>query len=313
MKYSEKLNGYWEEGYHYYVEIRDGEMTVRGYRRDVTLTTSIEYDADRLERGERTVISLADNVLSRTFDGEPFTMIKELAYENGELKFLYYYTIMGETLYTLKKVDNGPFDHIIIRDDEYLPKLQGEWIEWPRDRKYVNKLFIRGDRLTMLGVNGAPIHVVSYKYDPESVYIVPANLIDSDFGTYTQINVYPDRLTAHMIVFDATTPLSVFAREDMLDKIEVPDSARGTIRSTMTANPVPGTFGGMGMGMGTTMGLGMGMGIDTGTTPPGDRAPEPQPPAEPKKEGPGYCPCCGYEVGTDHGKFCPECGSRLAN
>ena len=33
MKYSDKLNGFWEEGYHYYIEIRDGRMTVRGYRR----------------------------------------------------------------------------------------------------------------------------------------------------------------------------------------------------------------------------------------------------------------------------------------
>ena len=31
--FSEKLNGYWEEGYHYYLEFRDGKLTVRRYDR----------------------------------------------------------------------------------------------------------------------------------------------------------------------------------------------------------------------------------------------------------------------------------------
>ena len=29
MKYSDKLNGYWEEGYHYYFDIRDGSFELR--------------------------------------------------------------------------------------------------------------------------------------------------------------------------------------------------------------------------------------------------------------------------------------------
>ncbi len=209
MKYSEKLNGYWEEGYHYYVEIRDVAMTVRDYRRKIALETHISYDADGLERGERTVISTGDNVLSRDGSGNPFTMIKELAYENGELKLLYYYTIMGETLYTLKKVENGPFDHITIRDEEYLPRLQGRWVEWSENGKHADSLTISGDRLTMPGVNGARVHAVSYKYDKDRVYIVPANLISSDFGAWTRIEVLPDMLTTRMIIFDASVPLSV--------------------------------------------------------------------------------------------------------
>jgi hypothetical protein len=311
MKYSDKLNGYWEEGYHYYVEIRDEKMTVRDYRRAVTLETTIEYDADQLERGERTVISPADNVLSRDGYGEPFTMIRELAWEDGELKFLYYYTIMGETLYTLKKVDRDPFDHIIIRDDEYLPQLQGEWLEWPRDRKYQGKLIINGNRLTMMGVEGRPIHVVSYKYDKDSVYIVPADLIHSDFGSYTQISVCPDMLTTHMMIFDASTPLSVFAREDMLDKIEVPGSAKGTIVNTMTHVSAPPMPGGPYPGLTGFMGM-MRPGMMPGANAPQPR-PEPDKPTEPKKEGPNFCPCCGYEVGPNHRKFCPECGSLLVS
>ena len=148
MVYSDKLNGFWEEGYHYYIEIRDDLFTVRDYRRAITLETTISYDAEALERGERTLIEVANPVLSRDGSGEPFTMIRELAYEDGELKFLYYYTIMGETLYTIKKVDHGPFDHIIIRDDEFLEGLQGEWIEWRANGDRSNKVHIKGNKIS---------------------------------------------------------------------------------------------------------------------------------------------------------------------
>ena len=125
MTYSKKLNGYWEEGYHYYLEFCDALLTVRGYDRAVQLETEISYDAEALERGERTVIQLKDKVLSRSLTGEMMTEIGELAWENGELEFLYHYPILGDTVYTLHKVDHGPFAHIILRDEEYMDKLTG--------------------------------------------------------------------------------------------------------------------------------------------------------------------------------------------
>ena len=296
MKYSEKLNGYWEEGYHYYVEIRDDRMTVRGYRRDITLETKISYDARALERGERTVIKLDDNVLSRDYEGNPFTMIKELAYDGGELKFLYYYTIMGETLYTLKKVDCGPFDHIIIRDDEYLPRLQGTWFKWSRDKDSTWKIVINGNRLTLPGVESRPFHAVSYKYDKNTVYLVPENLIDSDFGSWTQIEVEPDRLTTRMMVFDATVPLSVFARKEMLDKIDIPPAATEPMRSTMTCYGNPFTYAGL-----------------TGTPGmmQGGTASAAAPSAGAERKCPAFCPNCGTKTGSETQKFCAECGSKL--
>ncbi|MBO4413565.1 MAG: zinc ribbon domain-containing protein [Clostridia bacterium] len=303
MRYSDRLNGYWEEGYHYYLEFRDEKLTVRGYRRDVTLETTVSYDADALERGERTVITLGDNILSRTWDGQPFTWIKELAYENGELKMLYFYTIMGETLYTLKKVENGPFDHIIIRDDEFLPGLQGKWVKWAESGDRSCFLTIEGNRLTLpWAPESRPFHVVSYAYDREAVHIVPENLIDEDFGSYTGVDVLPDMLTTRMIVFDASMPLWVFAREDMLDKISVPAAAKEPMRNTMIREPAPSApfappagFTGMGM---------------TGDGKPLVR-PAPENKKEPSGKGPNFCSCCGYKLPADHGKFCPECGSRL--
>ncbi len=291
MKYSDKLNGFWEEGYHYYIEIRDDRMTVRNYRRAVALETRISYDADLLESGARTVITPEDTVLSRDAYGEPFTMIRELAWEGGELKFLYYYTIMGETLYTLKKVDHDPFAHIIIRDDEFLPGLQGEWVEWNSRGQHRNRLTIDGDRLTMLGVDGVKIHVISYSYSQHRAYIVPANLIDTDFGSYTQIEVRGNMLTTRMLICDASSPLSIFARKEMLDKISIPEEAGRPVVSTMMPDRPAADMPLFGK--------------------PWIAQPEPPKTDGPKPEGAVYCPECGYKIGPERGRFCPKCGSPL--
>lgn len=281
-KGSDLLNGFWEEGYHYYLQFDGDKLTVRNYRREVALETDISYDVRALERGERTVIALKDNVLSRTASGEPFTVIRELAYENGELKFLYYYTIMGETLYTLKKVDHGPFDHIRIRDDEFLTGLQGEWVEWRPGGKAGQVLTILGNRIRLFGDRWATFHAVSYTYDPDSVHLVPANLIDTEFAGWTSFRVYPDRLTSTMMVCDMSMPLSVFARRDRLADLDVPDAAKRPAYNTMTmhtAVPFPG--------------------IPSVQTDGGDGA-------DVKR-----CPSCGYAPDGALPKFCPECGTRL--
>lgn len=237
MKYSDKLNGFWEEGYHYYIEIRDAKMTVRDYRRSVALETKISYDAKAPERGERTVISPKDNVLSRDAYGKPFTMIRELAWENGELKMLYYYTIMGETLYTLKKVSNGPFDHIRIRDGEFQKSLQGEWIRWRADGGKDEVLRIKGDRLLLRGLDWEPFHVVSFNYSPDKVWIVPRDLTQQNFVSFTEFEVLPDMLTSREIIMDVNTPLSVFLREKDLGEVEIPAAAKEQAVNMMREPP----------------------------------------------------------------------------
>ena len=67
--------------------------------------------------------------------------------------------------------------------------------------------------------------MVSYDYAPDQVYLVPENLIDDTFGIVGKLQVYPDMLTGYMQVCDASTPMSVFAREEMLDRIRVPKEA----------------------------------------------------------------------------------------
>lgn len=292
MKYSDKLNGFWEEGYHYYLEFDNEKLTVRGYDRGIRIETTVSYDADRLDSEERTVIDLENNILSRTYEGEMMSEIKELVYENGELKMLYNYIIMGETLYTLTKQDGGPFRHIIIRDDEYIDKLQGKWEKWSSNGKGNNPLVIKNNTVFWAG-GGGRFHVVSYTYDRESVYIVPEDLTKSDFGAFTNIRVYPDKLTTTMMVCDMSMPLSVFAREDMLDKIEVPSAAKQSPRNVMMYSPYPPQ---------TPMGM-MGIGMMHNVTGSDEIKPE--------GKRPVYCANCGCKLPENDSKFCQECGSEI--
>lgn len=295
MKYSDQLNGYWEEGYHYYVEIRDNELVVRDYQRKVCLRTRISYDDSLLESGTRTVIALEDNVLSRDASGNPFTVIRELAYENGEMRFLDVSAITEETLYTLKKVDHDPFSHIIIRDDEYMDALQGEWIEW-RQNGNGSVLTIAGDKLTWRWWSGAeayPFHVVSYTYAPGKVQIVPADLTERSFPGFQPIVVLPDKLTTYMNIYDGNTTVTIFARAEMLDKINVPGEAKPapcipmTMTPSISTNTLPNWLNG-------TVGAG-----------------QPMPATEQKKEGPSFCPNCGYKLGIAGCNYCPDCGYKL--
>ncbi len=328
MAYSEKLNGYWEEGYHYYMEFRDDKMTVREYRRKIILETTVRYDAAALDRGEETEIIPADPVLSRWPDGDMSMEIRSLRYVGGELKMLKYYTIMGETEYTLKKADGGPFRHIRIRDEEVLPRLQGTWLEW---RAWQNgkrsALTIEGNTLSWGSWGGGRIHAVSYDYAPEKVWLVPEDLTESGFGGFNDVEVKGNMLVTGLIVMDMSMPSSVFAREENLETIEVPESAKAAPRSTMgpavlmtSAPPPSGPAGGM-MGMGspfggmTQMNQRMAETKDRYCTGCGRRiAAEAKfcPECGHKQEERGsFCGKCGHKLEREDLKFCPECGSKL--
>lgn len=311
MAYSEKLNGYWEEGYHYYMEFRDEKLTMREYRRKIILETTVRYDAAALDRGEETEIIPADPVFDRWPSGEMAMEIRSLRYVGGELKLLEYYTIMGEKEYTLKKVDGGPFRHIRIRDEEVLPRLQGTWLEW---RAWQNgkrsALTIQGNTLSWGPYGGGKIHAVSYDYAPEKVWLVPEDLTESGFGGFNDVEVRGNMLVTGLIVMDMSMPSSVFAREENLDTIQVPESAKGAPRSTMgpavmmtSAPPAFGPVGGF-MGMGTPFG-GMNQMNPLMTGAQKDMG------GKAAEKKPRYCAGCGRPNYEDEAKFCPDCGHRL--
>lgn len=244
--YSDKLNGFWEEGYHFYFEIRDEKLTVREYRRKITLKTTISYDAESVEKGLKTPIKLEDNVLSYGGSNNPMSWFEEFYYENGEIRLVEGYSFMErKDPYTMKKVEHGPFDHIIIRDEEFHDRLQGEWLKWSISGDYSEekreKLVIDNDTFYWR-MHSGKFHVISYdrNYDRDSVYLVPWDLTEDSFSGVTRFTVYPDMLTTNEMICDMSTPISVFAREENIDKIEVPAGAKAGYTSVMG----PGAFHG---------------------------------------------------------------------
>ena len=238
MKYSDKLNGFWEEGYHYYIEIRDNKMNVLDYHRRPMLETAISYDAQKIEKGEPAAIELDDNVLSRTAFGEPMTMIRKLTYIDGRLELLYYYTIMGETLYTLKKVDHGPFDYLRIRDKEMLGELQGKWIECDKNGLRDAYLTFSGDRMKYV-VSGdfvwidSQIHVCETITNPGTMFITPADLSMRDFGSINEIEIGGNVLTTYMHICDAESRRMMFVKEEIIDRLKLPPEAQKPSGNTM--------------------------------------------------------------------------------
>ena len=330
MGYSEKLNGYWEEGYHFYFEIRDEKLTVREYRRKVVLETVISYDTSGVEAGRKTQISLADTVLSRGGDGSPMSWFEDFYYEDGEIHLVEGYSFMDrKDPYVMKKVDHGPFDHIIIRDDDFRDRLQGEWLKWSPSGDYSENrrttLVIEGDTFRSRLASGR-FHVISYDYayDRDSVYLVPWDLTEDSFFGCTHVEVFPDMLTTHEIIFDMNTPLSVFAREADIGRIRVPEAAKGGYSSAMRPGPMTGTSPVMGFADMANLAM---PGMNPFSPPADTAGPAPSqaeagtlPEFEPCKSDsddprrlkkPYACPGCGQIFRDRLPNFCFNCGGKL--
>ena len=240
-KYSYKLNGYWEEGYHYYVEIKDKSLTLRDASKRIVFETSLKYDIKKLEKGEKTDLIIGNTTLAADYKGNPMWWITGFYYENGEIYMKTHYTIMGDSDYVLKKVEHDPFYNYLILDDEYLPRLQGEWVQWRRDKNTKSTLVIKGNDLRFLydgsEIHKCRIHAVAYRSDPKKVFLNDFDLTVSGVGMYTSLDVEPDMLTGYEMVCDMSMPLSVFARRDMLDKIAIPPAALVQPKNTMIYEP----------------------------------------------------------------------------
>ena len=237
MRYSDKLNGYWEEGYHYYFEIRGKEFTLRDASKRVKFETTVKYDAKKLESGEKTELEIGETTLAKTYQGEPMWYITGLYYENGEIHMDTHYTIMGDSSYTLHKVDHDPFYNYVILDKEYLKKLQGEWVQWRADKNTDSSIVIKNNEIRFM-YSGSVLdkhkfHVIAYRSNPKKPFINDEDLTVSGIGMYSTLDILPDMLTGYEMVCDMSMPLSVFARRDMLDKIAVPPDALKEPRNTM--------------------------------------------------------------------------------
>ena len=242
MKYSDKLNGYWEEGYHYYFEIRGKSFTLRDASKRVVFETDVKYDAKKLESGEKTELKIGETTLARTYKGEPMWYITGLYYENGIIHMDTHYTITGDSSYDLHKVDHGPFYNLLVLDDKYLDMLQGEWVQWRPDGSKNSTVRIIKNEIRFL-YNGsvldkANFHVIAYRSSPERPFISSEDLTVHGIGMYNELKIEPGMLTGYEMVCDMDMPLSVFARRDMIDKIDIPPAALRKPRNTMIYEPM---------------------------------------------------------------------------
>ena len=232
------LNGYWEEGYHYYIEIRDGRFILRDAGKRVTFETDVEFDPEAAAAGERADLKIGRTSIADTYKGEPMLYITDIYYEAGEIHLLTYFTITKRAEhYLLKKVDHDPFYNTIILDDEYLDRLSGVWVEWSRNKDSKLELRIKGNDAFIFydghEIFRDRIHVAAYRSNPERILIVNYDLTVDGVANYSEMIVHPDMLTCYEQVCDMEMPMTVFTRREMLDKIVVPAAALSEPRNTM--------------------------------------------------------------------------------
>ena len=210
-----ELDGYWESGYDYYVEIDGGHILIRDYAKVSVLDTSFTREA--ADAG-KTVLTLAENGLS--YDGDRVLMhVDEIYSEDGALKMSVSYTFMDRIDgFTLEKVGHDPFADLIIMDDEFLPLLEGTWIE-EDGGEYPYTIEFRGNVMTMK-LDGKKIakdriHVVRYASDDlQRVRLAPEDLTGANwfFGPFAGIEYYDGKLHTEMVVFDADSIRYTFLR-----------------------------------------------------------------------------------------------------
>lgn len=233
------LDGYWEEGYHYYLEISGKKAVLRDYAKRIIFETVIRYDRRKLRSGEKTELSLGETVLSCTAGGEPMSWIRSLTFEEGRIVMEYHYTVMGDKTYVLEKADHGPFYEYVIRDNEILPEIQGLWLEWQQNGADGRGLRIDKNVLRYgteeYDLFKTKVHAVSYRGSPDRVFLTPEDLTVTEFPGMTQIDVKKDMLTSRMIICDVSTPLSVFLRKENYGSADIPPEAKEKERNLMTS------------------------------------------------------------------------------
>ena len=206
--------GYWNSDSQYYMELTEDELILRDSFKNINLQTgySVENIAGML------IFDLEDTDLTYSPDTpDPYGYISEMFYDEGRIYMYYvhkYYP--DETRETVfEATDKGPFDNIIIRDDEYLDELQGKWMESPNS-SYV--ILIEGNHMS-IGYEYADgkmdiedemdFHVISYDYYPEKVYLIHDDLIDTYFYAFTQFEYSDGKLYSNEMVLDADWDTSV--------------------------------------------------------------------------------------------------------
>ena len=147
---------------------------------------------------------------------EPYATLTELYCEDGRICLHFYHHYLPDEIkeQIFEATDEGPFDNILIRDDEFLDELQGRWREDPPGF-YI--LTIEGNHITCgyesdgeyVVLDEMDFHVVSYTYWTGNVYLIKDDLIDTEFYAFTQFQYQNGKLCTNEMVLDADWDTSI--------------------------------------------------------------------------------------------------------
>lgn len=206
------LLGYWKSGYSYYMEIGEDELIIRDSMKRPIMETGYEV----MKCGERLYLVPEDDSFTYNQLAEPYATVTELYCEDGRIWLHFYHHYLPDEIkeQIFEATDEGPFDNILIRDDEFLDELQGRWREDPPGF-YI--LTIEGNHITCgyesdgeyVVLDEMDFHVVSYTYWTGNVYLIKDDLIDTEFYAFTQFQYQNGKLCTNEMVLDADWDTSI--------------------------------------------------------------------------------------------------------
>ena len=206
------LLGYWRCGYSYYMEIGEDELIIRDSMKRPIMETGYDVVKDK----EKLYLQPEEDFFTYPYLEEPYATVTEFYCEDGTIYLHYFHHYMpDETKEAIfEATEEGPFDNILIRDDEFLEELQGRWVEDPSG---FSVLTINGNHMTIgyesdgeyTVLDEMDIHVISYTYSLERVYLIQDDLIETEFYGFTQFEYLNGRLCTNEMVMDADWDTSV--------------------------------------------------------------------------------------------------------
>lgn len=215
---SECLDGYWEEGYDYYLQIEDGSMILRDYAKKIVLETPFEitYGQDGIDG------MIPENPYLKYDESDPYAEISCMMYADGDIYMTERSLIFPDQFdtYCLHPVDHDPFYDLIIRDDELLDMLQGDWVDDSGESACY--LCIEGNHIRMFwedypkyNLLDADFHAISYRNDASrQIYLVNDDLVQLDFFGFSAFTLRDGILSTYEIVYDVDLPPYEFRKVD---------------------------------------------------------------------------------------------------
>lgn len=207
-----ELQGYWEQENYCYLEIDGTHMTLRdGLKR---LVMDCDFTTEEQE-GQIIILPETDALqYPPPYEG-PYAYVEEMYYEEGVIHLQYHFAYRPEESkeYLLLYTEEGPFDHITIRDEEYLEELEGTW----EDSRKSYMIRINGNHMeigwyydeTFDLQYETDFHIISYDYAPNQLFLIQEDLVGTEFYAFTRFEYRDGKLETNEMIMDADWDTSI--------------------------------------------------------------------------------------------------------